>query len=189
MSFTVPSYKEQEWGGWKPLFLSEVNQFLLTKETVTDSWRIDTSLWATGDAGLNWNSDLVKTVLIWSVTEFSQGQHKDITEIWMLKVNQKAPGKMRCKFIMETIEFFKSKTKKKETDRVFPNPESTQWNSMICRQGKVLFIEKFWQAFCWQLWKPSPAPHHEEVTCHSGAISFVKQLNFKIILSYTLIPR
>ena len=88
------------------------------------------------------------------------------------KVNQKAPGKMRCKFIMETIEFFKSKTEKKETERVFPNPESTQWNSMICWQGKVLFIEKFWQAFCWQLWKPSPAPHHEEVTCHSGAISF-----------------
>ena len=30
----------------KTTFLSEVNQFLLTKETVTDSWRIDTSLWA-----------------------------------------------------------------------------------------------------------------------------------------------
>ena len=65
----------------KTTFLSEVNQFLLTKETVTDNWRIDTSLWATGDAGLNWNSDLVKTVLIRSVTEFSQGLHKDIREI------------------------------------------------------------------------------------------------------------
>ena len=37
--------------------------------------------------------------------------------------------------------------KKKETERVFPNPESTQWNSMICWQGKLLFIEKILASF------------------------------------------
>ena len=37
----------------------------------------------------------------------------------MLKVNQKAPGKMRCKFIMETIEFFKCKTKKKKKQKEY----------------------------------------------------------------------
>ena len=120
-------------------FLSEVNRFLLTKETVTDSWRIDTSLWATGDAGLNWNSDLVKTVLIWSVTEFSQGLHKDIREIWMLKVNQKAPGKMRCKFIMETIEFFKIKTKKKRDRKSIPKPRkhTMKQYDLLARQSVV----------------------------------------------------
>ena len=127
----------------KTTFLSELNQFLLTKETVTDSWRIDTSLWATGDAGLNWNSDLVETVLIWSVTAFSQGLHKDIREIWMLKVNQKAPGncKMRCKFIMETIEFFKSKTEKKRDRKSITKPRkhTMKQHDLLARQSVVFW--------------------------------------------------
>ena len=173
----------------KTTFLSEVNQFLLTKETVTDSWRILRHVTlghrrCRAQLKFWFGQNCIDMISHRIFPRTTQGYKGDLNA----KVNQKAPGKMRCKFIMETIEFFKSKTKKIETERVFPNPESTQWNSMICWQGKVLFIEKFWQAFCWQLWKPSPAPHHEEVTCHSGAISFVEQLDFNIILSYTLIP-
>ena len=57
----------------------------------------------------------------------------------MLKVNQKAPGKTRCKFIMETIEFFKSKTEKKRDRKSIPKPRkhTMKQYDLLARQSVV----------------------------------------------------
>ena len=124
----------------KTTFLSEVSQFLLTKETVTDSWRILKHVTlghrrCRAQLKFWFGQNCIDMISHRIFPRTTQGYKGDLNA----KVNQKAPGKMRCKFIMETIEFFKSKTKKKRDRKSIPKPRkhTMKQYDLLARQSVV----------------------------------------------------
>ena len=128
----------------KTTFLSEVSQFLLTKETVTDSWRIlrhvtlghrryraQLKFW--------FGQNCIDVISHRIFPRTTHGYKGDLNA----KVNQKAPGKMRCKFIMETIEFFKSKTKKKRQKEYSQTQKAHNETVWFAGKAKCCLLKNF----------------------------------------------